>query len=403
MKIQNRGFTLVELIVVITILTVLATIGFVSFVGYSQVSRDSKRKTDISLINKWLQVYQTRNSFVPEPSEQKVYIKNGTKKLLIQWYAKIDVLRKISVSDAIDPIDNRYYTYTTNASKTKFQILGYLEAPVLTNSIIAQSYADLSKRYLFSRGMGLWILLDEITKQPINAVSSQDIDLQINNDNFLIVFSNSKQVSLSWSSLLTEIISNGNHWIEDEPIYTFSGWDFSINPTVSSVSNVLSITCPSSTDSNAEIQMKISWDITNSTSWLTCQDSQSITLVSWLSSNWIVVDFRDNHGNTKQVTKQTIMQNSCSSHATSYRGNNYSTYTCYCSSAQTTAGAIWGSAIYTDDSSICKAAVHDGRISNSWWEVIFTILPGYSNYTLATRNWITSAWWWEYPGSYRFQ
>lgn len=404
MKIQNKGFTLVELIVVITILAVLATIGFVSFTGYSQISRDSKRKADISLINKWLQVYQTRNDIVPEPSEQKVTIKDGTTNLLIQWYAKIDILREIAVSDAIDPLDNQYYIYTTNATKTKFQVLGYLENPVAMNSIFGQSYADLSQRYLFSMWTGLWVLLDEITQQPINAISSQDIDLQINNDDFLTVFSNSKQLTLSWSNLVTEITSNGNQWVEDTPTYSLNGWDFSVNSVVNTVSNSLNITCPTSTDTNAQIQMQVTWDITTSIPWATCQSTQSITLTTGLSSNTIVVDFRDNHGNTSQVTKQTILQAACPSQAISYRGNNNSTYNCYCSSTEaSTSSTIRWSVIYTDDSRICRAAVHDGRISTSWGSVTFRILPGYLSYSAATRNWISSSSWWEFQGSYRFE
>ncbi len=44
---NNKGFTLVELIVVITILAILGTIGFLSLQGYSGQSRDSKRTADL--------------------------------------------------------------------------------------------------------------------------------------------------------------------------------------------------------------------------------------------------------------------------------------------------------------------------------------------------------------------
>jgi hypothetical protein len=54
------------------------------------------------------------------------------------------------------------------------------------------------------------------------------------------------------------------------------------------------------------------------------------------------VDFRDNHGNTSQVTKQTILQAACPSQAISYRGNNNTTYNCYCSASQASASTtIW--------------------------------------------------------------
>jgi hypothetical protein len=55
-----------------------------------------------------------------------------------------------------------------------------------------------------------------------------------------------------------------------------------------------------------------------------------------------------------------------------------------------TARTIWGTIVYTDDSSICTAAVHSGRIDLSGGDVEITIQPRQGNYPATTRRGVTS-------------
>jgi len=56
-----------------------------------------------------------------------------------------------------------------------------------------------------------------------------------------------------------------------------------------------------------------------------------------------------------------------------------------------TARRVWGVDVYTDDSSICTAAVHAGEISLAdGGQVMIEIRPGQGVYTSSTRNGITS-------------
>jgi prepilin-type N-terminal cleavage/methylation domain-containing protein len=50
-KINDFGFTLVELIIVITILAILSAIAFISFQGYTKSSRDSNRLATLKNID----------------------------------------------------------------------------------------------------------------------------------------------------------------------------------------------------------------------------------------------------------------------------------------------------------------------------------------------------------------
>ena len=66
-----------------------------------------------------------------------------------------------------------------------------------------------------------------------------------------------------------------------------------------------------------------------------------------------------------------------------------------------TAAAIWGSDIYTADSSICTAAVHAGIITlESGGVVTIEFRPGRATYGSTVRNGITSNNYGEYPHSF---
>ena len=66
-----------------------------------------------------------------------------------------------------------------------------------------------------------------------------------------------------------------------------------------------------------------------------------------------------------------------------------------------TAGAVWGSDVYTADSSICTAAVHAGKITlDKGGEVTIEFGPGRKTYGATTRNGITSYNFGEYPNSF---
>jgi len=64
-------------------------------------------------------------------------------------------------------------------------------------------------------------------------------------------------------------------------------------------------------------------------------------------------------------------------------------------------GGIWGTEVYTDDSSICAAAVHTGVIGFDGGTVTIEILPGRKAYQGTTQNGLTSNEWGTYDGSFR--
>ncbi|XP_035688934.1 uncharacterized protein LOC118424472 isoform X1 [Branchiostoma floridae] len=67
-----------------------------------------------------------------------------------------------------------------------------------------------------------------------------------------------------------------------------------------------------------------------------------------------------------------------------------------------TGGAVWGTVIYTDDSSICRAAIHDGRIADTGGEVTIYKLPGRDAYRSSEKNGITTTAYGSWGGSFAF-
>ena len=90
------------------------------------------------------------------------------------------------------------------------------------------------------------------------------------------------------------------------------------------------------------------------------------------------------------------------SSATQYRGMDSLRVTYDCPD-NGTASTVWGSEVYTDDSSVCTAAVHAGRITRAdGGKVVIEIRPGQGAYTASTRNGITTLQYGSWSGSYVF-
>ena len=89
-------------------------------------------------------------------------------------------------------------------------------------------------------------------------------------------------------------------------------------------------------------------------------------------------------------------------HAASYRGQNGQRMRFLCP-ASGTPGGVWGTDVYTDDSSICTAAVHVGLISTgSGGPVQIEIRPGLPGYVGSARNGVSTAGYGAWHGSYVF-
>lgn len=76
---------------------------------------------------------------------------------------------------------------------------------------------------------------------------------------------------------------------------------------------------------------------------------------------------------------------------------------CNCSAEATATGPVYGSEVYTDDSSICRAARHDGVIGPRGGIVEVHESRGLPGYEAATRNGVSSTSWGVYDRSIEFR
>lgn len=88
--------------------------------------------------------------------------------------------------------------------------------------------------------------------------------------------------------------------------------------------------------------------------------------------------------------------------AVSWR-NNGGKLTCTCPAGSNNSRSVWGTDTYTDDSYICKAAIHAGAITNGrGGRVTIELVGGLGSYRASTRNGVSTSNFGSWSGSYRF-
>ncbi|MBV1799372.1 LCCL domain-containing protein [Siccirubricoccus sp. G192] len=76
---------------------------------------------------------------------------------------------------------------------------------------------------------------------------------------------------------------------------------------------------------------------------------------------------------------------------------------CTCPPEATERGSVWGMDVYTDDSSICRAAIHAGLLGRRGGTVTLLPEPGRRAYPGSTRNGVQSQNYGPWQGSFRFR
>ncbi len=113
------------------------------------------------------------------------------------------------------------------------------------------------------------------------------------------------------------------------------------------------------------------------------------------AGSFVVVGARTTPGHPEQ-------QINWGTDATSLRGRNGQRFAFSCPSGGAISGRVWGTDLYTDDSSICSAAVHAGVIGLGGGNVTIEIRPGAASYQGTRRNGVATNGYGGWSGSYVF-
>lgn len=87
----------------------------------------------------------------------------------------------------------------------------------------------------------------------------------------------------------------------------------------------------------------------------------------------------------------------CPTDMTAYRGT-YAERVCQCANGGS--GSVWGTGTYTDDSNVCRAAMHAGVILSTGGLLRVAATAGASSYTGTTQNGVTTLSYSSWPGSF---
>lgn len=169
-----------------------------------------------------------KNGTVPPPDGNMVTLTTSGTVIGYQGYAGPNTLSAIKMSNAQDPLDKKYYTYLTNATYTKYQILALLEdgstkvASADTNSntnlaqnrvpdssaLIDTAFAGYDTRYPVTKGSRLGVLLGTVTgsvNQPIqelyNSASFTGVDVGTTATGYTAIFSNTPTDRISGTGI----------------------------------------------------------------------------------------------------------------------------------------------------------------------------------------------------------
>lgn len=103
------------------------------------------------------------------------------------------------------------------------------------------------------------------------------------------------------------------------------------------------------------------------------------------------------------VQQSQRIELSCSQNAQTLRGDVGTSFKVTCPPG-CGASTVWGSGIYSDDSSICSAAIHAGvAVPEAGGEFTVTIAPGQSSYASSSQNGVTTSSWGSWGRSFTVQ
>ena len=226
-KIDNKAFTLVELIVTITILAILGTIWFLSVQNYTIYARDVTRVTDLNNIKSVLEYSYTESWRYAEPDSFS-WITFSWATAWKQWefWKKARRATKRLNEVPVDPLTGNKYTYSKLENWAEYELWAVFEwdEVVMWKGIIGDfALADSSNFKAYVSGNYNWKILkvstwstDYILAIPsiiTTDISTFTVESIISNNSFVIRWTKNLPKSYGWSDVETDKFVNENKYV----------------------------------------------------------------------------------------------------------------------------------------------------------------------------------------------
>ena len=226
---NKQAFTLVELIVSITILSILGTIAFLSLQWYSQDARNSTRLADLWSIESSLELYQTKTSKYPKPSNSF----EVTYSWAVAWYqwnfweSALTNLWNLSKTP-VDPLTGNLYTYSVTNSFWEYELATIEEGSTAMILNWVHAATNTANAIVIWTYNGKFLKVSKWSTDFILAVPSiitsewSDISLLEILTNEALVFDGYSNAPSSYSTTYTSTW-NFSHNLSEDELVIFSG------------------------------------------------------------------------------------------------------------------------------------------------------------------------------------
>jgi prepilin-type N-terminal cleavage/methylation domain-containing protein len=129
MKNNNKGFTLVEILIVVAIIAILAGVAFTGLSGVQGQARDTTRIANLEAVRTYLEAYNTKCGHYPGIADTRTAC-NAT---IATWGDLTTVMSSAGITTKLpnDPIASRNYYYgvdtTANQEGLRYVVGAWLE------------------------------------------------------------------------------------------------------------------------------------------------------------------------------------------------------------------------------------------------------------------------------------
>lgn len=116
LKKNNKGFTIVELLIVIVVIGILALLVITTYSGIQQKARNSKRQTDIASVQTQLEAFFSQNGYYPSLTDMNSAAWLGTNMKSLDKNALIDPSNPTQSSTLLAAPAAKSYSYQVTDS-----------------------------------------------------------------------------------------------------------------------------------------------------------------------------------------------------------------------------------------------------------------------------------------------